>query len=163
MEDNRVFEFKNNRYMLDQKQLYIAKNEAFIKCDDKEYFDFFHMILNAHVIDERKSYYGRSLSRAVEIHENLFKELGFFVEYFVDDSYDEEEYYARIWNREKSFHFYANIDRRVYDAQMRHFKHSEVSKIDEKKYLDRRSDKLSSLEYELKTINAFRVPIQHSK
>lgn len=64
---------------------------------------------------------------------------------------------------EKSFHFYAKIDKKVYDAKRDEFKHSEVFEINEREYLNRRMFKLSTLEDELKTINAFRIPIQHSK
>ena len=84
MKNDTFFDFENNRYMLDQNQLYIAKDDAFIKCDDEEYFDFFHELLNTYVKDE-------------------------------------------------------------------------------KRYLDHRNFKLSMLENELKSVNAFSVPIQHSK
>lgn len=70
--------------MFNQKHLYIAKDDSFIKCDDEEYFNFFHELLNTYVKDE-------------------------------------------------------------------------------KRYLDHRNFKLSMLENELKSINAFSVPIQHSK
>lgn len=165
MEYDRFFWFENNDYVIKKNQLYMCKNNAHIKCvDDEEYFNFFYQLLNKHV-QSLNGYRGylRSLSFAVQMHTDVFKQLGFFIEHFIDDSYDIEEHYARIWNMEKSFHFYANIDKKVYDAERDEFKYSKVSKINEKKYLDRRSDKLGSLEFELKAINAFRIPIQHSK
>lgn len=53
MENNRFFNLDNNRYMVDQNCLYIAKDEGYTKCHDVEYYEFFLKLLNSHVTNEK--------------------------------------------------------------------------------------------------------------
>ena len=97
-----------------------------MKCSDEQCFNFFHELLNSHVENEAERRYGRSLSSAIRAYDYLFNELGFFTEHFTDESYHEDEWYARIWKIDKSYHFYAKIDRRVYDVKRDEFPFAKI-------------------------------------